>query len=96
MNRSNLLKLMHKLNKLFKFINKHFYILTFSTWIFKNLSIFKNNKLISSFYVLIKVLFIISIIFTVGLIAYFLDLNTAVNNTTSMYHDLFEPTPSLG
>lgn len=91
MDRSTLLKLMHKFNKFIIFINKHFYILSFSAWLFNNISLLKNNKLVYSFYNLIKIILFFTIILSVGIIAYFTDLNTPFNNTFSMYYDLLEP-----
>jgi hypothetical protein len=91
MDRSSLLKLMHKFNKFIIFINKHFYILSFSAWVFKSISLLKNNKLIYTFYNLIKILLFVGIVFSVAVIAYFTDLNTPFNNTFSMYYDLLEP-----
>lgn len=91
MDRSTLLKLMHKFNKFIIFINKHFYIFSFTAWLFNNISLLKNNKLVYSFYNLIKILLFVGIVFSVAVIAYFTDLNTPFNNTFSMYYDLLEP-----
>lgn len=91
MSRSTMLKLMHKLNKLFNLINKHFYIITIFTWVFNKIYNIKSNKLLYVTYNIIKIILFISIIFSVAIIAYFTDLNPALNNLHSMYYDLLEP-----
>jgi len=91
MNRSTLFKLMHKFNKYIIFINKHFYIISFSAWIFNQFSLLKNNKLIFTFIKLIKILLIVAIVLSVGIIAYFTDFTTPLYNTFSIYNDLIEP-----
>jgi hypothetical protein len=95
MDRSTLLKIAHKLNKIFNFLNKYLYLLTFSSWIFNNITYLlpkaQNIKLFNVLYNIIKIILFISIIFSVGVIAYFTDFNTPFNNTFNMYNDLLEP-----
>ena len=91
MNRSTLLKLAFKLNKIFNFLNKYLYLLTFSSWVLNNITYFKNKKLFNILYNIIKVILFISIILSVGIIAYFTDFNPALNSLPSMYYDLIEP-----
>ena len=91
MSRSTLLKLMHKLNKIFNFLNKYLYLLTFTSWFLNNITYFKNRKFFNILYNIIKIILFISIILSVGIIAYFTDFNPALNNLPSMYYDLLEP-----
>ena len=91
MNRSTLLKLAFKLNNIFNFLNKYLYLLTFSSWVLNNITYFKNKKLFNILYNIIKVILFISIILSVGIIAYFTDFNPALNSLPSMYYDLIEP-----
>jgi hypothetical protein len=87
MNRSTMLKLMHKLNKLLAFFNKYFYILP----ILSLFSKFKNNKVFSTINIIIKMLMILNIVIGVAIIMYFTDISTPVNTTFSIYNDLLEP-----
>jgi hypothetical protein len=90
MDRSNLFKLMYKLNKLIKIINKYLYILPFITML-NNIKIFRDNKFYRVIYQIIKLLLIISIILSSIAILYFTDFTTPINNTYSLYYDLLEP-----
>jgi len=87
MNRSELLKLMFKINRIFNKLNKYFYILpliSILTNIFNNKYLIKINKFI-------KIIIFINIILGVSLIVLFTDLITPLNITYSIYSDIIEP-----
>jgi hypothetical protein len=64
-----MLKIMHKLNKVFMFFNKYFYILP----ILSMISNIKNNKYFKPINNIIKVLIILNIILGVSILLYFTD-----------------------
>lgn len=82
-----MLKLMHRLNKIFTIINKYFYILPILS-IFTNI---KDNKMFQTINNIIKLLIIINIILGVSVILYFTDFSSSLNTTYSIYVDLLEP-----
>ncbi len=82
-----MLKLMHKLNKIYIIINKY-------VWFIPLLSIVTNIKDYNFFKIInkiIKVLIIVNIILGVSVLLYFTDLVTPLNTTYSIYYDLIEP-----
>jgi hypothetical protein len=83
-----MLKLAHNINKIFNFLNKYIYLLTFSTWVFNNISYLKNNKIFHILYYIIKIVLFISKIFSVSIIVYLTDFNPALN---ILHYDLLEP-----
>jgi hypothetical protein len=90
MDRSTMLKLMHKINKIYNLLNKYIYLLPLFS-LLSNLIDVKDNKFFNLIRILIKLFIIISIVFSVTLILYFTDLSTPINNTYSLYYDLLEP-----
>jgi hypothetical protein len=94
MDRSQMLKLMYKLNKIFNVLNKYIYILplfTLLSSLLSNITILKDNKLFIIFKNIIKLLIIINLVLGVGVVLYFTDITTPLNNTYSLYYDLLEP-----
>lgn len=91
MNKSNLFKLVHRINKIFIFLNKYLPILSFGAMFINLISYFKNNKIFNGLYNIIKVILLFSIIFSVSLILAFSDFNISINNLPSIYYDLLEP-----
>jgi len=94
MTRSQMLKLMHKLNKVYILLNKYIYVLPLfslvSTMISK-IPFLRNNKLLKVVNVFIKIFILVNIIIGVSVILYFTDFTTPVNTTFSIYNDLLEP-----
>jgi len=90
MDRSQLLKLMHKLNKFITLLNKYIYILPLISML-TNLSFLRNNKLVVILRNIIKFIIIISILITGVVVLYFTDFSTPINTTYSIYSDLLEP-----
>src|SRR5580658_4491880 len=88
MSRSTMLTLMHKLNKIFNFLNKYLYLLTFSSWVLNNITYFKSNKFFNILYNIIKMILFIGIIFSISIIVYFTDFNPGLN---ILQYDLLEP-----
>lgn len=87
MNRSQMLKLMHKLNNIFTILNKYFYILP----ILSILSNIRKTKIFVTINNFIKLIILINIILGVSLILYFTDFSSSLNTTYSIYADLLEP-----
>ena len=83
-----MLTLMHKLNKIFNFLNKYLYLLTFSSWVLNNITYFKSNKFFNILYNIIKMILFIGIIFSISIIVYFTDFNPGLN---ILQYDLLEP-----
>lgn len=90
MTRSQMLKLMHKLNKYYNVFSKYIYIIPLFSVISK-ISIFKNNKFIKFINYIIKLIIIVNLVLGVSIILYFTDFTTPLNNTFSLYNDLLEP-----
>jgi len=94
MNKSTLLKLAHKINKIIINFNKYLYIWSLpqrGAIILNNISKFRNNKFVNILYNIIKIFLFISIIFSVSLILAFSDFSTTLNSLPSIYYDLLEP-----
>lgn len=90
MNKSQLLKLVHKINKFYIVFNKYIYILPLFS-LLNNFSSFRNNKLFKSISVLLRIVTYFSFIFGFAVFVYFTDFTTPLNNTFSLYSDLLEP-----
>lgn len=90
MNRSQMMKLMYKLNNIFTFVNKFIYILPLFS-LLGNISSIRKNKLFTTMKNLIKYLLIIQVIIGGFVILYFTDFTTPLNTTYSLYYDLLEP-----
>ena len=86
MNRSQMLKLMYKFNKLIQLINKYFYILPILSYI----TSIKNNKYFNSINNLLKIIIFVNIILGVSIIILFTDFINPINVTYSIYTDLLE------
>jgi len=82
-----MLKLMYKLNRI---LNKYIYILPVLTLLSK-MSYLKDNKMVQSFYQIFKLIIIINIVLGAGLVLYFIDFNSPITSTYSVYSDLMEP-----
>jgi len=94
MNRSTMLKLMHKINKFYNVLNKYIFIYPLFSIIFNILgNIFKlrDNKSYKLIKNLIKLLILVNIVLAASVILYFTDFETSINNTYSFYYDLLEP-----
>ena len=89
MDRSQMLKLMHKLNRIFTVLNKYIYILPLLSLISRMFN--KDNKIIKTFNVILKLVLVINIILAGFVILYFTDFVTPINTTYSIYNDLLEP-----
>jgi hypothetical protein len=87
MERSQMLKLMYKLNKIFIYLNK--YIIPIITAIASMFN--KDSKILKTIHFILKLVLIINIVLGVGFILYFTDFTTPINNTFSLYYDLLEP-----
>lgn len=87
MNRSEMLKLMHKFYKLFNILNKHFYIIPILSY----LSSIRNNKFFKSINNILKIIILINIILGVSFIILFTDFVIPFNITYSIYYDLIDP-----
>jgi len=84
-----MLKLMHKLNRIFTVLNKYIYILPLLSLISRMFN--KDNKIIKTFNVILKLVLVINIILAGFVILYFTDFVTPINTTYSIYNDLLEP-----
>ena len=87
MNRSEMLKLMHKFYKVYNRLQ--IYILP----IFSIISIIpsiRNNNLFKTITLILKIFIIINIVLGVSVILYFTDFVTPLNTTYSIYNDLVE------
>ena len=87
MNRSDLLKLMYRLNRIFTILNKYFYILPILSYI----SSIKDNKYYKSINKVLKLIILINIVLGVSLVILFTDFISPINNVNSIYNDLLEP-----
>jgi hypothetical protein len=87
MNRSILLKLAFKFNRIFTLLNKYFFILPILSYI----TSMRDTKIFNTLNSIFKLILIINIILGVGLILYFTDFNSSINTTYSIYSDLLEP-----
>lgn len=87
MNRSQMLKLMYKLNRIFTSLNKYFYLLPLLSII----SSIKNSKMFIRINNIIKVIILINIILGVSIVILFTDFGSSLNTTYSIYSDLLEP-----
>lgn len=87
MNRSEMLKLMYKLNRIFTSLNKYFYILP----ILSIISSIKNSKIFIRINTILKVIILINIILGVSIVILFTDFGSSLNTTYSIYSDLLEP-----
>jgi hypothetical protein len=87
MNRSQLLKLMYKLNNLIQFLNKYFYILP----IISILSKFFKTNFYNKFKLVLKIIVYLTIITNIFVILYFTDFNSSLYLTFSLYNDLLDP-----
>ena len=85
-----MLKLMHKLNRVYKILNKYIYLLPIIT-LLSNLSIFKDNKIVIIIRNLLKIFIFITVIITGFVLIYFTDFTTPITSTYSLYYDLLEP-----
>lgn len=90
MNRSTMLKVMHKINKIYITLNKYIYILPLIS-MFTELSTIRDNKIFKLINKLIKLLILISIVISGFVVLYFTDFTTPLTNTYSLYSDLLEP-----
>ena len=87
MNRSEMLKLMHKFYKVYNRLQ--IYILP----IFSIISIIpsiRNNNLFKTITLILKIFIIINIVLGVSVILYFTDFITPLNTTYSIYNDILE------
>lgn len=87
MNRSSILKIAHRLNSIFKYLNKYFYLLP----LLSLLSSIKNNKYFNTINYIIKIILYINIFIGVGTVIYFIDFTYPINNTFSIYYDFLKP-----
>lgn len=93
MDRSTMLKLMHKINKYYKVFNKYMptNYLSSITIIITIWDRIKSTKLTVFLKGLLKILILINIIFGIGLIVYYTDIITPINSAYSVYNHLIEP-----
>jgi hypothetical protein len=89
MERSQMLKLMYKLNRIFTVLNKYIFILPLISIISKFFT--TDIKFLNTIKTLIKALIIIHIVLGGFVILYFTDFVTPLNTTYSIYSDLLEP-----
>jgi hypothetical protein len=81
-----LFKLYKYIVVLFKFLNKHFYIIP----LLSLLSKLRKTSFFKSFNWFIKFIVILNIIIGVGIVLYLIDFSSPVNTTYSIYHDFIQ------
>ena len=81
-----LFKMYKYLVVLFKFLNKHFYIIP----LLSLLSKLRKTSFFKSFNWFIKFIVILNIIIGVGIVLYLIDFSSPVNTTYSIYHDFIQ------
>lgn len=89
-----MLKLMHKINKIYNVFNKYIFIFPLFSIIVNvigNIFSIRDHKFFIIVKNLIKLLILINIVIGVSVVLYFTDFNTPINNTFSIYYDLLEP-----
>lgn len=91
MNRSQMLRLMFKLNRIAIKYNKYIQLLPLISIMWSMLSKLVNNNIFQRINKIIKLIIILNIIFCFSLILYFTDFVTPLNLTYSIYNDLLEP-----
>jgi len=91
MNRSQMLKIMFKINRIIKYINNNIYIFGLLSLLYSILGRIRNNKISNIIYIMLKIILIILFVTSIGVVVYFTDLTTPLNTTYSIYYDLIEP-----
>lgn len=91
MNRSTIFKLAYRINDTINTLNKYFYILPLMSVLINLLSRIYNNKFFSIVKFILQFVTILSVLLSVGIIVYFTDFVTPINQTYSIYKDLLEP-----
>lgn len=86
-----LIKIIKYLVNLFKFINKHLFILSIFSILNSIYAKFRENKFYKTINLSIKFIFIITLIVSTGFILYFTDFTNPINTTFSIYLDLINP-----
>jgi predicted PurR-regulated permease PerM len=85
-NRGNFLKLVNLLQKIYNFLNKHFYVIAIISYLSK----FTNHKIFKFISTIFKIFIIVNIIFGIGYIIYFNSAINQLNDLISIYKDLIQ------